>query len=145
MAKQAEKQVENDQEPQSVYEYFVDAKKVPLPENAEVKGNAEMFDLNKFPRGKRLSGIFKRCFKTKSFGTGDQTRQGTGIEIIPDGAKHGIGLGVCASLRGGLEISGDGDNATSNNIGKRVHIEYKGKAPNKKGQAAHQFIVAVEV
>ena len=117
-----------------------------VPTSVIVKSKSPMLPLSQFPVNRILKGVFRKVFKTGTFGKGDDERTGTGVEIVPEGAKIGIGLGLCATLRQGLEISGDGENATSPHLGKVVYIEKNAqKLKSKKGQDAWHFIVGVDV
>lgn len=95
-----------------------------------------------------LVGVFTKTFATGDFkeGTGKNeiTKKGTGVEIVPQGAPVGIGLPVTTTLRTGLDITGDGKEATSPYLGRTVEIELMPeRIKSKKGQAAWHFLIAI--
>lgn len=95
-----------------------------------------------------LVGVFTKTFNTAEFseGTGKdkKTKVGTGIEVVPEGAPVGVALPVTATLRTGLEITGDGAEAKSPHLGCVVEIELlPERIKSKKGQAAWHFVVAI--
>jgi len=95
-----------------------------------------------------LVGTFTKVFDTAEFteGTGKNAvkKKGTGVEIVPPGAPVGVALPVTATLRTGLEITGDGKAATSPFVGRIVEVELlPEKIPSNKGNAAWHFVVAI--
>jgi len=92
-----------------------------------------------------LFGRFKKIFPTKP-GKGDDgaDKVGEGVEIVPDGQPVGVALPCTATLRQGLALTGSGENATSEYLGRNVAIELlPNKIPSKKGNAAWHFVVAI--
>jgi hypothetical protein len=127
---------------------FLDRGSVSM-ENVRVTSMSPLIAPSKFPIGKILMGKFTKIFVTKEFATDQQvkkgeSRKGLGVEIMPAGAKVGIALPVVATLKTGLEIRGEGETATSENLGKTVYIELlPEKLKSKKGQDAWHFLVGI--
>lgn len=95
-----------------------------------------------------LVGVFTKCFKSGEFteGTGKNAvkKNGTGVEIVPAGRPVGAALPLTATLRTGLDVTGDGAEAVSPFFGRTVEIELlPEKIPSKKGNAAWHFTVAI--
>lgn len=95
-------------------------------------------------------GIFTKVVPLSEFtegqGKDEKTRQGYGVEIVPEGAPVGIVLPLVATLKTGLDITLDDAtrSGTSMALGKTVEIELlPERIPSKKGQAAWHFIVAI--
>lgn len=96
---------------------------------------------------KELTGRFVKAFRLREFAAqgAEKARVGTGIEIRADGSAGGVALPLTAVLRKALDVTGDGDEATSPNIGKvvKIMLDSKNPIPSKQGQAAHNFKVAI--
>jgi hypothetical protein len=95
-----------------------------------------------------LVGVFTKIFVTKSFteGSGKNAVQkdGIGVEIVPVGAPAGIALPVTATLKTGLDITGEGKEAQSPYLGRIVEVELLAdKIPSKKGNSAWHFLVGI--
>lgn len=124
---------------------FVDRKEAVLPKGVIIKSFAPLIKPINWPKGKdgvnmRLVGKFVKIFTTQA----SKTKTGLGIEIVPDGAPVGVALPVTATLRTGLAISGEAENAKSEYMGRYVAIELLDeKLPSKKGQSAWNFVVAI--
>lgn len=127
---------------------FVARSAVSTPKGAVVKSMSPMLKPALWPKidGQNavLVGVFTKCFPTAEFKEGKETKTGTGVEIVPAGAPVGVALPVTATLRTGLEITGDGEKATSPHLGRTVEIELLAeRIKSKKGQAAWHFVVAI--
>lgn len=127
---------------------FVKNDALKLPSSVTVRSFAPMYKLDKFPTGVTAVGRLVKFFPCGKFKSekGKPAREGTGFEIKPDGAPIGIALPLCATLRQGLAVSGEGENATSEALGCIVWIEkFEEKLPSKQGQDAWNFKVAYDL
>lgn len=134
----------------SIASPFVKRSSMPRVEGVIVKSMSPMLKAINWPKidGENavLVGVFTKVFQCGEF-KGDKKespRVGTGIEIVPALAQVGVAIPVTATLRTGLEIKGDGDDATSPYLGRTVEIELlPERIKSKKGQAAWHFIVGI--
>src|SRR3954462_10082657 len=68
-----------------------------------------------------LVGVLTKCFKSGEWKDNENNiRIGTGVEVVPVGQPVGVSLPVTATLRTGLEITGDGTSAVSPYFGRVV-------------------------
>lgn len=131
---------------------FVSRSSLPKTEGVIIKSMSPMLKPTNWPKidGQNavLVGIFTKTFDSGDFveGSGEdkKSKKGTGVEIVPVGRPVGVALPVTATLRTGLDLTGDGKNAVSPYLGRLVEIELlPEKIPSKKGQAAWHFTVAI--
>lgn len=125
---------------------FVSRSEANISDEAEVKSMSPMMKPDKWPAGKILTGRLKKFFTCGEFkDSNGNLKIGTGVEIVPEGAKVGVALALVATLRMGLEVTGDGKEATSDYIGRIVHVELlPDRLPSKRGQDAWHYLVAIE-
>lgn len=113
----------------------------------EIKARSPIMTAALFPADQEVTGLFKRIamlgeFKDKG---SKEVRKSIGIEIVPeDGVGIGIVVPVVAGIRFGLEITGEGEQASSQYIGRIITIQKEAeKIPSSKGNAAWNFIIAI--
>jgi hypothetical protein len=137
------------QKSESAFGGFVTRASMPKVEGVIVKSMAPMIKPSLWPkhegRNMVLVGIIGSCFKSGEWkDNASNTRFGTGVTITPAGATVGVSLPVTATLRTGLDITGDGKDAKSAFEGRTVEIELlDAKIPSKKGNDAWHFIAGI--
>lgn len=131
-----------------IYNLFVPREQA-AADSAEVKKKvvsmSPMLKPNNWPKdaeGKNLVlvGVFTKIFET----TPAKKKVGFGIEVVPEGAPHGVAIPGTALIRSGLEISGEGKGATSPHLDKVIEVWLgEDPLPSKKGQAAWHFMIQI--
>jgi len=92
------------------------------------------------PLGKAVVGVFTKLITCHP----QKDKLGNMAEIVPVGSKVGVCIPLTGVLKGALRVTGEGDDAESEFVGKEVAIQrLNDKIPSKKGQDAWNFIVAV--
>ncbi len=119
---------------------FVDEANYTAPEGMIVRSMAPMIKPADWPVGKVLVGKFTKIFETNP----TAKKKGEGIEIMPKGASVGVAVPAVATIRQGLEMQGNGAEATSEYLGRYIAIKkLEARLPSKKGQAAWHFVIAI--
>lgn len=119
---------------------FVDLAAFQAPAGILVKSMSPLIKPGDFPVGKVFVGKFTKLFETNP----SAKKKGEGLEIVPEGAPMGIAVPCVATIRQGLEITGEGKDAKSPFLGRTISIQRMEKRiASKKGQAAWHFIIGI--